>query len=300
MKPKAASMRLAQKLFLLYLQFLAWALSRMLYYGGWKKQIIYLHWKILRTFNSTKETPFQNLPFARSSFSFFRKRLLFNLSFDALFVLHNGKSLPLHMNNDTRQTLKKLQKGGLLLCAHLGNFEELGKYLKQNNIPVKASYLPLKTPWANRGLARLRQKRGNYTHNINGNPRQILTLLKEKKLFALLADQNNRNIRKTESNTPLAFLGQVTHFSPLLNFIEKHHSAPVYLATLIRQNKEYRLELQELENTQNLARHYAKYLEDTILKYPEHWYGITHRSFLSTMPELYHKSSAKPTTKFKY
>ena len=197
--------------------------------------------------------------------------------------------------------LKKMQKGGIFLTAHYGNYEAMGPWLCRLGIPLKASYIPLKPAWLNRIVEnRIRSVNGK-PYSINARtPREFLELLDSQNLFCLLMDQDSRIPSATTGN----FLGHDVHVNPLPGFLLRHRpNTPVFICWIEESRNSKTLHAIEVEHdcdrrfwiesgmteAESVADIFNQWLEKQILDKPALWYGWTHRRFFSTAPNLYQK-----------
>lgn len=190
----------------------------------------------------------------------------------------------------SRAVLGKMREGGLLLAAHFGNYEALGPWLCNLGIPLQASFARLRPKFLNRILTeRLRTAQGKSYSLFLEQPRKILSLLEERQLFCLVADQDYRK----PNGIPGSFLGKPVLFNPLPGFILKHRpETPVFVTWIEEENSNSILHAAELltgekKTPENLARAYHEWLENRIQTRPDFWYGFFHRRFYSTAPGIY-------------
>lgn len=192
--------------------------------------------------------------------------------------------------------LEKMKRGGLMLTAHLGNYEAIGPWLVRMGIPLTASYAKIHPKFLDKWVqSKLRSVDSfNYSLFIN-NPKIILRLLDKGKLFCLLADQDYRKSRFT----PGKFLNQSVHCNPIPQFILRHRpQTPVYLCWLESNGDSFTLFAKELssQNGSFVFEQFHQWLELQIKKNPEKWYGWFHRRFLSSFGnKVLSQSNFNPT-----
>ena len=168
------------------------ALKNTLLLLKWKKNIIYknLHFvfpdfseqKILNIYRNIiiniSETAteflfgnlsYKNLPTELKLFPFKNNNIKFSIE---------DNSIPI---------IEKMKKGGVFLTAHFGNYEAIGPWLTRLGIPLKASYASIKPKFLDSFVKnKLRTINGNSYATFIKNPKQILKILDEQKLFCLV------------------------------------------------------------------------------------------------------------------
>ncbi len=190
----------------------------------------------------------------------------------------------------SRTVLEKMRTGGLLFAAHFGNYEALGPWLCNLGIPLQASFARLRPNFLNRILSeKLRTAKGKSYSLFVEQPRKILSILDEQKLFCLVADQDYRKPNGISSS----FLGKPVFFNPLPGFILKYRPhTPVFVTWIEEENSGFILHAAELsaneeKTSESIARTYHTWLENQIKIRPDFWYGFFHRRFYSTAPFIY-------------
>lgn len=92
----------------------------------------------------------------------------------------------------------------IAFTGHLGNWEVMSMFCGFRGSPVTAVVMPLKNPFADRLLNRLRQTTGSHPVPRQGAVRALLKSLKAGRTVALVIDQNTR---PSEGGVFLPFLG---------------------------------------------------------------------------------------------
>lgn len=193
------------------------------------------------------------------------------------------------------EVIRKMRKGGIFLTAHFGNYEASGAWLCALDVPLKASFIPLKPAWLNQIVYRKIRCVQGRPYSIDAQtPRDFLRVLDQGELFCLLADQDSR-IGSAMDGT---FLGRPVRVNPVPDFILKHRpETPVFFCWIEEPHGTCRKILHAEEVTQEQLKSsaensvvdgpYKKWLEKRILENPAQWYGWTHRRFRSANPEIY-------------
>ncbi len=207
--------------------------------------------------------------------------------------------------------LEKMRSGGIFLTAHYGNYEAMGPWLCRLEIPLVASYIPVKPKWLNNILERKIRAVNGLSYSVDARtPRDFIRILNDGKLFCLLSDQDSR-IPSALSGT---FLGHPANVNPLPDFLLKHRpQTPVFICWMEERgafpedaslksasSKKVRvLHAIEVGSAQSeiasstdscvVNSQFNKWLEERIRENPNLWYSFTHRRFYSQSPEIYNK-----------
>ena len=235
----------------------------MLLLSGWKRKVV-----------------LANLNYCRlSPGPFFRLRLCFSLSLDALRFLHGKYGGRIYLTpQDTAKFTEMKSASSLLLTAHFHHWEAMGAWLESQGIGLLSAALPLKSPWAQAWIERRRHKQ-RIPVVYSKIPRTALAHMQGGHCFALLWDQHSpgRQISR--------FFGQPVGMNPLPAFLTRHTQAPVFLALLMPTGRLRIFRLRALgKSSQALANRYHRLLEKVIAAYPTYWYGFTHNRFQKLKP----------------
>lgn len=193
-----------------------------------------------------------------------------------------SEPLKLEIDPFSLAILSEMQKGGLLLTAHYGNYESMGLWLRRLGIPLIASYLPQRPRFLNHLLLRLRSVDGNPYAQILP-PRAIVRKIRSGSLFCLLADQDYRSARPILST----FLGCKVQCNPLPVFLLNNiPGLPVYCSYIhhLQNHRILTVVKLNLASPSDLYFEYHRWLETLIGHEPNRWYGWFHRRFYSTSP----------------
>jgi lauroyl/myristoyl acyltransferase len=248
------------------LQGLSLPLAAGLWAVGWKKQTV------LRNC--------QRLSIAPQYFT-----VLHNLAFDVWAVIWGYLPAPIQIDQQSQTNLEALKNsGGIMLCAHLGNFELMGLVLR-TMLPMQASYIPLKNKWANHFMLRLRHRDGVFSYAYKGLE-PILTHVRKQGVFTFLADQDYRNAKPIQSK----FFGHTLHRNPLPVTVHKRTRCAVYFVYMYKELGHYHLKVQCIAsahstaqpmNGRDLYQGYDALLQKAVQKVPWQYYNLTHRMWYS-------------------
>ena len=252
---------------------------------------------ILRALRWKKNVLYENLDYIHPEMNAaekekFYKKLIQNISRDAsdFFTrscIYRENDRRFSVDAESVPVLKKMKNGGLMLTAHFENYEALGPWLVRLKIPLVASYAKLKPECLDKWVHSKFRSIDNYNYSLFiNNPRDILKLLDNGKLFCFIADQDFR-----KSNfTPGEFLGKAVHCNPIPAFILKYRpKTPIYICWLESFHDSKKIFAKEIQASdgEELFLKFNQWLEERINLSPEKWYGWTHRRFLSTKEECF-------------
>ena len=120
-------------------------------------------------------------------------------------------------------------KGVLLLTGHIGNWELLGQALVAYDIPLRALYRPLKNPYLDRHLRRMRERHGMDVHGKEAGARFILRTLKAGEVSGILVDQN-----ADRAGVYVPFFGRLASTLPTAARMARRTGAPIVPVTTYR------------------------------------------------------------------
>lgn len=266
---------------------LSFTLFSLLYLTQWKKKIVVANVRYTYEELSPKSS------------NLFYKTLLRHLSIHVVeFLIYKKpiKKLPTSINSypfyidslefsidsSSKRILEEMKKGGLFMTAHFGNYESIGPWLCKIGIPLQASYAPIKPHFLNRFLeTKIRAIDGIYYSTFIENPKKILKLLDDGKLFCLIADQDYRKSKPIESH----FLNKPVLCNPLPEFILKHRpQTPIYFCSIQEEGQKRILIAKKISPKNNTGievySQFHLWLENLIHHKHFFWYGWTHRRFL--------------------
>lgn len=88
------------------------------------------------------------------------------------------------------QAVLKKSKGFLVMTTHFGNWELMAVGFSMHYMPFNIVVRPLDNPFLNRLIDKMRCQTGNKTIPKRGSVREVLRLLRQGEIVALLIDQN--------------------------------------------------------------------------------------------------------------
>lgn len=214
-------------------------------------------------------------------------KLIRHIFRELLFVVRNKNFHTQHITPRALDALPELRKGGILLTAHFGNWEWMGPWLRSLDVPLMATYKPLRNPTMNRLMQFLRNRNGSYTFPLSNQPFALRTHFRKHRLFTILADQDFR-----ENNPRLhPFFSHPAHCNPLPEtLLRLFPDSPIFMARVFRNaSHELTLDIFPLfpSSPTELYPLYHLHLEDWIRESPEQYIGLTHRRLLSTLHTVY-------------
>lgn len=179
--------------------------------------------------------------------------------------------------------LECAKKGeGLILCTgHLGNFELFGAALARANIPIDSIAMPMKNPYIEKHLAKIRARSGMKIVSINDAPQYILQNVRKGRHIALLYDQDAGSsgvivpFCDVPASTPdgPAILAKRTGVKIAVGFIHRDKSGITHSAEIVDI-----IEPTTAEKTMTLLN---RYLSEAVRQYPDQYFWA-HRRFKST------------------
>lgn len=175
-------------------------------------------------------------------------------------------------------------KGVILLSAHFGNWEFGANSISlQSDQKFMVIVKPLRNKLVSEWMNKMRTKWNNEIVPLGVSIRQIYSVLKDKKIVAMIADQ-----RGPEGSIKLNFFGRKTSVFIGPAALAVKTGAPLIYGIPIRQSDyTYKMELVEIstddlpeENEakiEELSRRHLQYLEKVIKEYPEQWLWMHNR-----------------------
>jgi KDO2-lipid IV(A) lauroyltransferase len=202
--------------------------------------------------------------------------------------LHGEKLLCLLNPDDLTLINEKLKlgKGLIIVSAHFGNWELTAYGCAQLagepfNVIVKEQSNKL----IDRRINRIRELRGNKMIVMSSAAREVLTLLRQNKIIAMLGDQS----APKENSVKVKFFTEgVPTFEGAARFAIKTGAQMVFGISVRNEDGSYKVILKDIDvakytgynetNIAELTQEHADILADLIRQYPNHWLWF-HRKF---------------------
>ena len=168
-------------------------------------------------------------------------------------------------------------KGGILLTAHIGNWELGGVIFSMMGYPIVAIALPHKERPVNDLFNRQREARGVKIVQTNGSVKKCIETLRQNKIVALLADRDFGFTGKV-----MDFFGKKAHIPKGPASFSQRTGAPIIPAFLIREQDDFFQMIfeepifppengDEREVILTIMKKYTSLIEQKIREYPTQW-----------------------------
>ena len=186
---------------------------------------------------------------------------------------------------DLINTVNSRGKGMIFLSGHFGNWELIAYSVGVfTNLPITIIVKPQANDFADKYLNKFRTSRGNKIISMYNAAKTIITVVQNKEVIALLADQ----FATKDKDYYVNFFGRPASTFKVVGELALRYKIPIIMGVAIRQkNGKYKAELVELkyddlidlENNAiastdgvfKLTERHTKQLEDFIRKTPEQW-----------------------------
>ena len=192
-----------------------------------------------------------------------------------------------HIGEEELLRAHRAGSGGILLTAHVGNFELGGLFLKELGLDLFAVYVPDPSPEVERHRARARAELGVKGIAVTSSPFAFLPMLRALKENSFLAMQGDRDVSGT--GRPFPFFGETARF-PVGPFrLAQTSGAPLFPVFVLQDpDGRYRTVVErpirldrrgteaEKERALTLAmEEFVSILTRTIRENPTQWYLFT-------------------------
>ena len=180
----------------------------------------------------------------------------------------------------------KQNKGIVAASSHLGNWELMGAVMIKNNYHLDALYHPMRNPYTDNFINRLREKAGMKLISMENSIRGSLRSLKQNHVLGMIADQDagGDGVFVDFFKRPAS-----TAVGPAL--FAARTGAPMLFFALIREkNDDHTLHItgpldvkitnDRKKNIYNNTKLWSDELEKWVRKYPEQWFWV-HRKWHS-------------------
>ena len=163
----------------------------------------------------------------------------------------------------------------IVLTAHIGNWEIVGLGSGVMGHPMTSIAMPMKNPFANQELNRLRVKTGSEIAARKGAIRHVITALRKGRGTALLVDQNTL---PEEGGVFVPFFGLPVPVSKAAGALWGRTKAKIMVSWCIPDDEGIYhvysckpLELDESSTTEDIALRVTRELEAVISEHPQFW-----------------------------
>jgi len=196
------------------------------------------------------------------------------------------------IDDESRATLQKLRRGGILLSAHYGCHELVAREVAATGAKLLSSALPMKSSIAERWLALRRQRWQTPAIELKGRIAEALDHLRGGGVFGVMIDQD-----PMRSGERTFFLGVEAERTRLADLLWKRTKTPtvvfgIAITGATEQGEMRELRFRTIDPSKGSPTEQAQqYLEESIGQRPELWYGWIHRRYKSIHPELYSRST---------
>jgi len=188
------------------------------------------------------------------------------------------------MKDETKENLKKMKEsktGGIIVGAHIGNWEIGPKVFMKLGLDVSAVYRPLNNPYVEKLTTGSRVAK-MISKSTKGS-RQILQEIKKGGYVVILADQ------KVSEGEPIKFFHDDAITTTSIARIALKYDVPLIPARSIRIGKEFKFIVEAKKpidftksgdidtDVIDLTRKINQKLEDWIKQYPSQWFWVHNR-----------------------
>jgi lauroyl/myristoyl acyltransferase len=174
----------------------------------------------------------------------------------------------------------KMNRGLILLTAHLGNWELGGIFFGSYGITTNVVTLPDENPEIDSIRRWYRELYGVKTITIDNSPFSTIEMIKalnNREAIAILIDRYNSR----QNNTTVDFFNKPTLFPRGPLTLSRLTGAPIVVAFVVREKGGYKGVVEKLFMVPNEKEEYkvltevVKILERYIIMYPDQWYNFT-------------------------
>lgn len=260
---------------------LAYAFSQSIAYAS------YLFYK--SAVNSVKQNLIRVLPtlsseeLSRLTLRLFRNYSKYLVDYGRFSGLNKNAVLEKIIHFDGKENLNaalKINKGIILLTAHLGNWELGGIFF--GNYGLKTNVVTIQDENAEIDHARrwYREKHNVNTITIGNSPFSTIELVKalnNREIVAMLVDRYNEGLDYITED----FFGKPVKFPKGPFVLSRLTGAPIIVAFVVRENRGYKgivekpIVVTEEKEEREAAAKVVKILERCIIMYPDQWYNFT-------------------------
>lgn len=181
------------------------------------------------------------------------------------------------------ETAFKGGKGAIIMSGHFGNWEIMAAAISAMGYPVVAIAREQRNPFINKIINDIRRMAGIETLQLGMALRGVLRSLRQNNFVALLADQDAH-----DEGVFVDFLGRPSSTAQGPAIFCLKTGAPMIFGSCIRQRDgNYKAYIQNIktddldglteENIKILTQRHAAALEESIKKWPDHWFWMHKR-----------------------
>jgi KDO2-lipid IV(A) lauroyltransferase len=158
-------------------------------------------------------------------------------------------------------------RGAILISAHLGNWELMGKILVARGIPLAVVVRKQKNSYVDRMINDQRQQAGMKII-YDDDPIALRKYMDEKYCLALLADQDFGN-----NTIPVTFFGRACRAAAGPQFLARKFNLPVFMCFAERVNGHgHRFTVEPFESCGSFTQDYTTAIETAVRRVPEQWF----------------------------
>ncbi len=214
----------------------------------------------------------------------FRYKLYFNLSLDFWVFVFGVFPGEINISSEVKVVLDKMKaSGGVLLSFHYSNYELLAQKISEHTGNMYGAYEPLRNPFANNLLSKIRNRKNQYVKIFYGKPWDVFELVNGGGVFGFMVDQSFASHTSTEM-----FFGKGCAYLNLPNLVQKKCRVPGYVCSIKRMGLiRYTIHCSEISPGSQVNGFANTTLESLVRDKPELWYGWFHRRFKSIDPTIY-------------
>jgi Kdo2-lipid IVA lauroyltransferase/acyltransferase len=186
-------------------------------------------------------------------------------------------------NQHLFQQVHELSKGSILLSGHFGNWEIMAAAISYLGYPIAGIAREQRNSFIDKFLSDTRRKIGMETIPLGMALRGVLRALKAGKFIAMLGDQDAH-----DEGVFVDFLGRPSATAQGPAIFALKTGAPILFGCCVRiQNGDYEVHLELIktddlnglseDNIKILTQRHATVLENSIRKWPDHWFWMHKR-----------------------
>lgn len=179
------------------------------------------------------------------------------------------------------EALKK-GRGAILVTAHFGNWELLGRRLVNMGYPISVIARDSDDPTQTRIVNSIREGGGYRVISRGESAGQLLSLLKDNQLLAILPDQNT-----IDSPVFVPFFGKLASVAPGVGILTVRSGCPIIPGFAVRHKHGWKVNIYPTiepptegdlrEKIYRVSQQFTHVIEDQIRQNPEQWLWLHER-----------------------